>query len=168
MSILRKIGIMLGLVAASSASAIEPPVDLNKPVENPALVAAILKHQKVGSNETATELFEALKISVFLVGMITDKPIENEGGYATFKKGDHLGLITVLDNSDKSLLGLFTDHAELQKFTNQATSTLVMPTKMALEATLQHGYSGVVINPAGQASLRLDKEFIITIMEQFQ
>lgn len=168
MSILKKIGIMLGLAAATSASAIEPPVDLNKPVENPILVAAILKHQKVGSNETATELFQALKGSVFLVGMITDKPIENSGGYASFKKGDHLGLITVIDNSDKSLLGLFTDHAELQNFTNKATSTLVMPAKMALEATLQHGYSGLVINPAGQASLRLDKEFIITIMGQFQ
>jgi hypothetical protein len=53
-----------------------------------------------------------------------------------FKKDEHIGLITVLDNSDKSLLGLFTDHGELKKFTNQAISTLVMPTKMALEASL--------------------------------
>jgi len=167
MSIFKKIGIMLGL-AACSENSIEPPVDLNKSVENPALIAAILKHQTAGSNETATELFEALKGSVFLVGMITEKPIENEGDYATFKKGDHIGFITVLDNSDKCLLGLFTDRRELQKFTNQVTSTLVMPTKMALEATLLHRYAGLVINPAGQASLRLDREFISSIIGLFK
>ena len=167
-NIFRKIGIALGLVAATSVSAIEPLVDLNKPVENPLLVAAIKRHQSVGSNETANELFQVLKNSIFLVGMITEKPLLPENSEVLFKKGEHIGLITVLDNQENTLLGLFTDHNELQKFSNQATSTLVMPTKMALEATLQHGYSGLVINPAGEASLRLDKEFISSIIGQLQ
>jgi hypothetical protein len=72
MSIIRKIGMSLGLIGVSSVSAIEPPVDFNKPVENPALVTAILKHQTIGSNETAAELFETLNGAVFLIGMITE------------------------------------------------------------------------------------------------
>jgi len=33
---------------------------------------------------------------------------------------------------------------------------------------LLHSYAGLVINPAGQASLRLDKEFISSIIGQFK
>ena len=166
--LIKKVCIALGLLAAGTAAAIELPVNLNKPVENPALVAAIEKHQKIGTNETAAELFQALKQAVFLVGMITEKPLKLQNDELLFKKGDRLGLITVTDSSDKKLLSLFTDQSELHKFTNQATSTLVMPAKMALETTIRNGYSGLVINPSGQASLRLDKEFIQDIVGQFR
>jgi len=166
--LIKKIGMAVGLIASTGASAVESPVDLSVPVENPALIAAITKHQSIGTNETAAELFEELKKAVFLVGMITEKPIKQESGDVLFKKGDRIGLITVIDNSNQRLLGLFTDHAELQAFTRDATSTLVMPAKMALEATVRDGYAGLVVNPAGQASLRLDREFILNILGQFR
>src|SRR5262245_18280450 len=47
-------------------AAVIPPVDLNKPVTNPKLVAAIRNHQQTQTNETASKLFAELKTAVFL------------------------------------------------------------------------------------------------------
>jgi len=105
-------------------------VDLNVPITNEKLVAAIRKHQKSGSNQTAVELFEELKKAVFLVGAILEKPRNRSTSNQTlFKKGEKIGVVEVHDAKDARLLAVFTDHPELQHFTNQANSTFVMPTK---------------------------------------
>jgi hypothetical protein len=39
-----------------------------------------------------------------------------------------------------------------------------MPTKDAMSFVLDKGYAGFVVNPAGEATLRLDSNFIRTII----
>ena len=140
---------------------VAPPVDLNKPVTNPRLVAAIEKHQRIRSNETAVELLRELKASVLLVGAILEKPLPRaSNSQALFKKGDKIGFIEVRDDAEKRLLGLFTDQGQLQRFTGQANSSFVMPAKQAMEFVIEKGYDGLVVNPSGPALLRLDTTFI--------
>lgn len=147
--------------ASKVTSKINPPVDLNVPVTNPRLVAAIFKHQKCQTNETAVELFGEMKNAILLAGIILEKPpTPTTEAESVFVKGDKIGFVEVIDNNEKRLLALFTDHSELQSFTNQANSTLVMPPKDAMSFVLDKEYDGFVINPAGKATLRLDAPFI--------
>ena len=148
-----------------TSTPIVSPVDLNIPVTNPYLVAAIQQHQSAQSNDTAVELFRELKVSVLLAGVILDNaPVKTSESQALFKKGDKIGFIEVRDKNDKKLLALFTDQDELQHFTNKANSTFVMPTKQAMNFVLEKNYDGLVVNPAGTASLRLDTPFIRTVV----
>ena len=39
-----------------------------------------------------------------------------------------------------------------------------MPAKDAFKFVLEHGYGGLVVNPASEATLRLDSSFIRTIV----
>jgi SseB protein N-terminal domain len=129
-------------------------------------VTAINKHQKVRTPEAAVELFNEFKKSVFLVGIILEKPLEeNRPGETLFKKGDRFGVIQLKDAKDKNLLALFTDHAELQRWTEKANSTLVMPAKDAMKFVLDKNYDGLVVNPAGQNHLQLDTPFIKSVMK---
>jgi SseB protein N-terminal domain len=136
-------------------------VDLNVPVTNPRLVVAIEKHQKAQSKQTAEELFGELKKAVFLVAIILEKPpMEVSGTQSLFKRGEKIAVVEVRDNNDSRLLAIFTDHTELQRFTNRANSTLVMRTKDAMSFVLDKDYSGFVVNPAGEATFRFDSAFI--------
>jgi SseB protein N-terminal domain len=138
-----------------------PPVDLSVPVTNPCLVAAIEKHQKAQSKQTAEELFGELKDAVFLVAIILDNPpVKVSEGQSLFNRGDKIAVVEVRDNKDSRLLALFTDHTELQRFANRANSTLVMRTKDAMSFVLDKDYSGLVVNPAGEATFRVDSAFI--------
>lgn len=156
---------ILSLAGVGSAGAaetkIKPPVNLDKPVTNPRLVVAIHNHQRHQTNESAVELFSELKRSNFLVAIVLEKAPEQTGeGQARFKKGDIIKVVQLRDANDKSLLALFTDHEQLQKWTHDANSTLVMPTKQAFNFVIEKGYDGLVINPADGASLRLEATFI--------
>jgi len=161
---------LLGLFALASNAdqspkAVAPPVDLNVPITNPRLVAAIFKHQRLHTNDTATELYSELKNSFLLVPVILDKPTANTtNGQKLFKKGEKIAVIEVRDNSETRLLALFTDHDELHRFTDKANSTFIMPTKDAMSFVLDKGYSGFVVNPSGEATLRLDAPFIRTVI----
>ena len=159
-------GLFASAVSAKTPSPpVVPPVDLNVPVTNPRLVEAIHKHQQSQSNETATELFDELKTAVLLVAVILEKPASKPSDtQALFKKGDKIAVVEVRDNSNNRLLALFTDHHELKRFTTQANSTLVMPTRDAMSFALEKGYSGLVVNPASEATLRLDAPFIRTVI----
>ncbi|MGI9166891.1 MAG: SseB family protein [Pyrinomonadaceae bacterium] len=149
-----------GFFSGASAAAktpsqpVVPPVDPDVPVTNPRFVSAIRKHQIGPTNETAAELIGELKESVLLVAIILDKPLAKVSeGQVLFKKGDTFAVVTVTDDSDNRLLALFTDHPELQRFTNQANSTLVMPAEEAMTFVLEKGYAGLVVNPASDATL---------------
>ena len=52
---------------------VDPPVDLDRPVENPALTAALDAHAKVGSDETAQRLFAELNRANYLVATLDDQ-----------------------------------------------------------------------------------------------
>lgn len=160
-------GIFSATSAAQSAKSIPatplaPPVDLNIPVTNPSLVAAMRKHQVIHSNETASELFAELKKANLLVAAIMDKPInEARRSGVVIEKGEKIGFVEVRDDNNKRLLALFTDHSSLQHFTTEANSTFVMPTKQAMSFVLEQGfYDGLVVNPGSDPILRLDSGFI--------
>ena len=141
------------------------PVDLSKPVTNPRLVEAIRQHQRLQRNETATALFEELRSSVLLVPIVHAKPPDQTSPtQLLFKKGDQIVVVDVRDKKDSRLLALFTDHIELRRFTGQANSAFVMPSKDAMAFVLEKGYSGLVINPASEATLRMDTPFIRTVI----
>ncbi len=144
-----------------------PPIDLNTPVENPKLIAAIKKHQQIKSDETAYELFEAFKKSIFLAGMVLNKRLPNNSGEILLEVGERLLIFDVLDNENNRLLALFADHNHLQKFTTEANSTLVLPAKMAMEAAVRD-YFGLVINPNSETELRINKDFIVSILHQIE
>jgi len=148
---------------AEARAAVIPPVDLDKPVTNPKLVAAICNHTQTHTNETASKLFAELKTAVFLVGTIEDAATRVLEGQVLLKKGHKFRIIEVRDDSHKRLLALFTDHPELQRFSDQANSTLVMPTQQAMTWVLENGYDGLVINPGG-LSLRLDAPFLRSVV----
>jgi hypothetical protein len=149
----------------SAQKPVIPPVDLDIPVTNPRLVAAIQKRQIAQTNESATELFQELKASVFLVAVILEKPPTKVADtQVLFKKGDKISVVEVRDANDDRLLALFTDHPELQRFASYANSTLVMPTKDAMAFVLDKGYAGMVVNPANEGPLRLDTPFIRSVI----
>lgn len=152
--------------ASEKVVPLAPPVDLNTPVTNPRLVAAMRKHQQIHTNETAVELFAELKVANLLVAAVMDKPVgEARRSDVVIEKGEKIGFIEVRDDSDKRLLALFTDHPSLQQFTTQANSTFVMPTKQAMSFVLDQGfYDGLVINPGSDPTLRLDSAFIRQIV----
>jgi hypothetical protein len=141
-------------------------VDLGEPVTNSGLIAAIHLHQQTDTAESAAELFEELKQAVLLVGVRLEKtPARIADAEVLFKQGDQIGVIQVQDETDNALLALFTDHTELQEFTDQANSALVVPTRQAMEFVVKNGYDGLVINPANDASLRLDARYIRTVIQ---
>lgn len=176
MGILKKLSAFLSGASAQEASGktdalktalpVESPVDLSKPVTNPRLVAAIEKHEHIASGDTAEELFRELGKSFLLIGAILDKPAARTSDtQVLFKKGDQIGFIQVRDSNDQKLLALFTDHVELEHFTDQANATFVMPAVQAMNFVLENGYEGLVVNPASNtATLRLDAAFIETIL----
>jgi hypothetical protein len=111
--------------------AVASPVDLNVPVTNPRLVAAIERHQKAQCKQIPEELLGELQNAVFLVAIILDNPPVNVSEkQSLFNRGDN----------DSRLLALFPDYTELQQFTNHENSTLVMRTKDAMSFVLDRDY----------------------------
>ena len=143
-------------------------IDLNKPVENSAFKAALANHYQVQTKESAGPLFEELMKATFLLGVITDHPLNPAatGGQMIFNKGDRVAIFEVRDESDSKLLALFSDHRELSNFSDQANATFVMPTPQALDFALEKGYQGVVVNPNSPMPLRLDSAFIRSLKIQ--
>ena len=91
-------------------------------------------------------------------------PTKTSEGQSILNQGDQIAIVEVYDNNDNRLLALFTDHSELQRFTDKANSTLVMPTNDAMSFVLSKGYAGLVVNPVSTATLRLDAPFIRTLV----
>jgi hypothetical protein len=144
-----------------------PPVDLNVPVTNPGLVAALARHRDAKTSESEAEIRAEFKRAVFLVAIHLDRPpTPTSEGQAVFETGQKISVVQVEDAQGKSLLALFTDHAEKLLFTSQSNSTLVMPAKEAMTFALGSGYSGLVVNPATLATMRLDSPDIRSMLSE--
>jgi hypothetical protein len=164
--VLRLLADLFRLPSTARHTKVVPPVDLNIPVTNPKLVDAIQRHQQLQQNETALALLEELRRSFLLAAIILERPLtETAPGQLLFKKGDRIGMVEARDDENSRLLALFTDHDQLNRFTNQANSSQVMPAKDALSFVLERGYTGTIINPAGASTLRLDAPFIRTVID---
>lgn len=127
-----------------------PPVDLDTPVTNPALIAA-MEGLGAGPRQAAIDtLLRELNRAVYLVATILDqaKITERSPGQVTFEKGSLIKVRFVTDSDDRPLLPLFTDWDAIRKWTSDPVSSLVMPANQAWDFALQQ-YQGVVINPGG-------------------
>jgi hypothetical protein len=143
-------------------STIIPPVDLNKPVENPEVVAAIT----AAANSQSPLLFAALTCALrdanYLVpimqeGMVTS-PTGVEG-QMTIQAGSHINVFTCAAPDGGTLLPLFTDWDEIRRWIDHPVSTLVMPAKEAFAFASMDEYAGAVVNPGGQA-VELNKDLL--------
>jgi len=146
---------------------IVPPVDLSVPVTNPALVAALAKHRDAKTPESEAEMLVEFKRAIFLVAIYLATPATPTiPGQARFEVGQKILITEIEDRQGHRLLALFTDHQEKLLFTDKTNSTLVMPAKYAMEFALEKGYSGLVVNPATRATMRLDNPVLRTMMSE--
>lgn len=147
-------GILLAVSSATCAADLKAPVDMNKPVENPALVTAIQRVATDGSNTAKDQLLFELQRANYLAAMLDvglKKSPSSKVGETTIQKGSTFGVLSA-GKAGKNYLVLFTDWKALQLYTNQKVSGWVLPSKDAWAFALQgKTYDGVVINPAHNA-----------------
>jgi hypothetical protein len=141
----------------------KPPVDLNKPVENPNLVAALSKFEKDQSDSSRQRLFNELKTAVYLIPVLTDNlstTLPDKEGRATVTKDSRISFFVSNDMNGNPYLPVFTDWQEIGKFTQKKVNTLVMPANDLWAFILkQDRFNGAVLNP-GDKALHLDKAMI--------
>jgi hypothetical protein len=139
--------------AAWAQQAAGPPVDLNRPVQNPALVAALTTLEGARTPENAAKVRKQLQRAVFLVPILTDefhttKP--SVSGQSTVLENSRLKVFLAPDSSGKSFVPLFTDWDEIKKWTKKEVNTWVMPAADAWAFVLSNAeFAGIVINPGG-------------------
>lgn len=160
MSVWKKFGNALGISKNTGASA--PPVDLDKPVENPRLVAALKRAADDDSDEAKDRLFREIQRANFLVAIYTDEmrfsPTPTPG-HMIIQQGSRIKVLS-LEAGGENYLPLFTDWAAIRAYTDDKVNTLVFPAADAwLFALKDKAYQGVVINPAGDA-LPMDREML--------
>ena len=130
-----------------------PPVDLNKPVENPQLKKAINAFKANQILKTQDDLGRQLNSANYLIAILADEMKTTLGeteGQATIEKGSLIKFLNCFNEEDECFLPAFTDWEEIRLWTTQDVSTMVMPSADLWDFVL-HGdqYAGVVINPAG-------------------
>lgn len=132
---------------------VTPPVDLNKPVENPELVAKLVRSRQSRTREDLQQALQMLRDATFLMATQFSHP---DGGPAivdgTIRKGALIKLHTVLLPDDRSALAVFTDWPSLRAAVGEdpAWSSLVETGEQVFRTGLLPAYpGGVVINPSG-------------------
>ncbi len=144
---------MLGASPVANAQTVKSPVDLNQPVENPALVAAMDRVAREPSDSSKDALLKELQQANYLAAMLTDgmKTSTNSLGQVTIEKGSKFGVLTA-GKDGKNFLVLFTDWRALRAYTQLEVSGWVLPAKDAWLFALEgNSYEGVVINPSHNA-----------------
>lgn len=142
----------------------EPPVDLNKPVENPRLLAALAAFEKNQGNETRQTLWKELKSAVYLIPVRADKlattPPDKSGKMAVTEDSP-ISFFISADTDGNPFLPVFSDWQEIAKFTKEPVNTIVMPADDLWGFVLnQKNFHGAVLNPADKKALPLDRSMI--------
>ncbi|WKE66659.1 SseB family protein [Gallaecimonas kandeliae] len=131
----------------------ESRIDVNQAVENPALVSAMDRVAREGSDEAKDELLKQLLQANYLAAMFTDglKVSSDDGNQQTIEKGSTFGVLSA-ESAGKNYLVLFTDWKALGQYTDQKVSGWILPSRDVWSFALQgNTYDGVVINPAHNA-----------------
>ncbi len=142
---------------------ITPPVGLNNPVTNPALVAALEDMQINPGNETNDKLMVELNKAKYLLPLLSDEmnvSEADENGKVNIEKGSLIKIITYSGTDGNIYLPLFTDWDVIKNYFDNPVDTFVLPATDAWEFTLKADkYHGIIINP-GSNDLLLNKERI--------
>jgi hypothetical protein len=140
-----------------------PPVDLDKPVENPKILTALNNAADSGHADAVHQVTKEVNHANFLIPILADQMATKPGkesGQAVVEKDSRISFLLCADESGGNLLPLFTDWPSIKSWTTQQVSTLVMPSKEAWNFMLSHKeYSGAIVNPAGP-SLKLPRSLI--------
>lgn len=130
-----------------------PPVDLDKPVENPALVAQMIRARQSRTPADLQLTLQMLRNAVFLMATQFSHP---DGDPAirdgTVRAGSVIKIHTVLLPDDRGALAIFTDWPSLRAAVGEdpAWSSLVETGESVFKMGLTPAYpGGVVVNPAG-------------------
>lgn len=144
---------------------VTPPVDLDKPVENPELVAQLIRARQSRTQADLQKTLHMLRNAVFLMATQFSHP---DGGPAIadgkVRKGSIIKIHTVLLRDDRSALAVFTDWPSLRAAVGEdpAWSSLVETGEGIFKtALLPATPGGLVINPSGPvATFAMDPEQI--------
>ena len=155
MSLKLRIGSALLTIVAMAAQAqpAEPKLDLDKAVENPALVRAMDQLASNNSETARDQLIGELQHAEFLAAILPDDgktPFAGPPGARIVAKGTPFDVLAA-GKDGKSYLLLFTDWAQLRMYTNKNVTGWVLPATDAWAFGLQKGFDGIVVNPAYNA-----------------
>lgn len=139
---------------SKSSANTRAPVDLNQPVENPALLKAIQRVASEGTDDSKDQLLIELQKANYIAAMVDDDlktSPTNETGQITIQKGSTFGVLSA-EKDGANYLVLFTDWQALRAYTENKVSGWILPANHAWSFALQgETYDGVVINPAHNA-----------------
>ena len=128
------------------------PANVNTPVTNPALAAALTANAQHDTPDTRREVTRELMQATFLVVILTQEVQETPGeapGQVTWQPGSHFSVLLAGDGQGGRMLPLFSDWEALRQWTDEPVSGLLMPAAEAwVFALVDDTYSGVVLNPA--------------------
>jgi len=131
-----------------------PPVDIDKPVENSALVTVLDAYLQNPTQSARKALPAELNKAVFLLPVVMDesniKRSVEDPGLAIFEKDTFFEIFNATDSDGNLLLPIFTDWPSIRSWTKAQVSAMVLPAQDAWAfATTKGDYSGVVVNPGG-------------------
>lgn len=146
-----------------------PPVDIDKPIENPSLVSAI-SHLDASRPITAQSgVAQHLNAANYLIPILRVQiPTTPKGadGSTIVTQATQIKILQARDPSGKPSLPIFTDWRALRAWNKSDVSTLVMPAKAAWDFILAHDiYSGAIVNP-GEKQIVLSREVIRALREK--
>ncbi|MGF6905787.1 enhanced serine sensitivity protein SseB [Fusobacterium sp. PH5-44] len=143
-------------------------MDVNKPVTNPDLLAAIDTVRSNDSIDTMTVFLYELKKAHFLSpATIMPKPIPDENGKSFLNEGTKIEFFGIENTKGESFLLAFTDWSELRKWRNIQDEQTIISTYDDLVAMVKNGstQAGFVINPYG-CNLCLTRDLIENFSNQ--
>lgn len=145
-------------------------IDVNKPVTNPELIAAINAMRENYAKENQDRVFiEVLKAHFVSPAVITPTPESSEdGGKVVLKEGTQISFNLIENTANQKYFLAFTDWDELKKWStneNQQTLILTFDDFAAMVLDENSDASGFVINPFG-GNLIFDKNLIMALKEE--
>lgn len=131
------------------------PVDLNAPVTNPALKAALDAHTRAPTGRTLARISQELRGAHLLLPFLADefhaKPGETPG-QAVVEAGSQMKFLTASDGAGRPVVPAFTDWDEIRQWTKENVSTLVMGAEeFGGWVSESMKAAAAVFNPAGAA-----------------
>ncbi len=137
------------------------PVDLDKPVENPELVAQMVRGTQTRTQEDLHRLLQMLRDAVFLMATQFSHP-DGEPAIVdgTMRAGAQINLHIVRLRDDRAALALYTDWPSLRAAVggDPTWNSLVETGESVIKMGLLPAYpGGVVVNPSGpEATFAMD------------
>jgi hypothetical protein len=132
---------------------VTPPVDLDKPVENPELVAQMIRVGDSPTEEDARRTMQMLRDAVFLMATQISHPDGRQPIIdGTMRSGTLINLHGVQLPDDRSALAVYTDWPSLRAAVGDGPewSSLVQTGEEVFRMGLRPDYpGGVVVNPFG-------------------